>query len=102
MVRPVRVESLKGLQQSVDVILGDDRPTVGDRENCLTGVGSRRNVDVTAGDVVTERVVEEVADKPSGQTWVAHCRCGGDGGLHVEPQLVDLGAGTEEHMRGDL
>lgn len=93
MTEAIGRQALERLEQSLDLIARHDRSGVGDRER---GSGSERadvNVDLSAGPVVADRVLEQVRHQTADQPTIT-----GDGrGLecHVELQVTLVG------LRGD-
>ena len=67
-------ESRDRLEHALELVSLHDRPGVGDRQNRDPTVGSSLYVDPPAGDVVADRVVDEVADQPLDQGRIAHRR----------------------------
>src|SRR5215472_7738438 len=71
------VEPLEWLEDAADVGRADDRAGIGDGQLAAARDGAGADPDVPGGDVVPDRVVDQVRDKPFGQHRIA----GDDGGL---------------------
>ncbi len=57
------VKALERLQQARHLLGGDRRAAVGDDQECMLMTGAGRDLDVPLGDVVADRVVEEVGEE---------------------------------------
>ncbi len=78
-------ESLKRLEQAIDFDGRDDRARVADGQASAVGCGTGRDLNRAAGDVVADRVVEQVRDQARKEIWVA-------GRLSLVEGRVDLEA----------
>jgi hypothetical protein len=63
VIGAVCAEALEGLEEPLDLVLGDGRTGVGDGEHGPARSGRGRDVDVAVRLVVAERVVEQVGDE---------------------------------------
>jgi hypothetical protein len=79
-------EPLERLEQPGDLVGGDDRPGVGDRQLGMAGVGSDLDVDPAAGGVVADRVVDQVGGQPPQEAVVAEDGNGADRGADGQPR----------------
>ena len=76
MADPVAGEALERLKQPIDLLGGNHRPGVGDREIDLARPGAHRHPRVSARIVVAKRVVDQVRHEPLDQAPVARDRRG--------------------------
>ena len=61
---PVRGGALEGLEQTADLVGRYEGSGVGHGERRFCGAGCERDLDPSAGDVVTDGVVDEVRHQP--------------------------------------
>jgi len=88
-----RAESLEGLQQAVDLGRRDGLPGVGHRQDGATAAGPGGDLDVPAGDVVPDGVVDQVGYQLLDQEGVAVEDGGLDGGADIQAEAADPRAG---------
>jgi hypothetical protein len=102
LIGPVRVETLEGLEQPLDLRGGYRGACVGDEHERVPVPYSRRDLDLAAGDVVAQRVVGEVGYQPLGEAEIASGRGGAEFGSHVQRQGLCQRATRLEHPGGDF
>ena len=84
------IETLEGLEEPVDFVRWDDRAGVGDREHrCAVG-GVGGDVNVPAGDVVADGVVDEVRDETFEESGVAVEGSGAHGGIDMQSEAFGV------------
>jgi hypothetical protein len=88
-----RAEPLEGLEQAVDFDGRDDLPGVCHRQGGAGVAGRGGDLDVSAGDVVPDGVVDQVGGQLLDQEGVAVEGGGLDVGLDVQAEAADRGAG---------
>jgi hypothetical protein len=68
---------LEGVKESLDLVVGDDRPAVGDRKGHLGAGVLGGDLYVPVWVVVADGVVDEVGDEAFDQPWIPgrHCGC---------------------------
>src|ERR1700744_312515 len=94
-------EPLEGLEQPADLGGRNDGSGAGYRQHSAAVPGSGRDLNVTAGDVVLDGVVDQVGHQPFGQNAVT-VECSGLGsGPDVQPEAVCLGAAGQQDLAGD-
>src|ERR1700677_974214 len=91
----------EGLEKAVDVGGLDDRPGAGHRQDGAGVAGRGGDLDVSAGDVVPDGIVDQVAGQ-----LLDHERVTGDGsglevGVDVQAEVADRGAGGGQEGAGD-
>jgi hypothetical protein len=96
-----RAEPLEGLEQALDLGRGDDPPGAGHRQDGAGAAGPGGDLDVPAGDVVPDGVVDQVGHQLLDQDGVAVEGGGLDTGLDVQAQTTDRGAGGGQGFAGD-
>ena len=96
-----RAEPLEGLEQAVDLGGRDDLPGVGHRQDGAAVAGPGGDLDVPAGDVVPDGVVDQVGDQLLDQEGVAVEGGGLDGGVDMQAEAADPGAGGGQGGAGD-
>ena len=84
------VKTLERLQQARHLLGGDRGAAVGDRQECVLVAGAGRDLDVSLGDVVADRVVEEVGDQALDESRIASRRCWGERRADVEVAVRGL------------
>jgi hypothetical protein len=77
---PVRVETLEGLEQPLDLPGGYRGAGVGHEQERVPVPCPGRDLDLSAGDVVVQRVVGEVGYQPLGEAGIARGRGGAEFG----------------------
>jgi hypothetical protein len=94
---PLGAQALERLEEPADLGGGDDGPGVGDREGGAAAVGCHVNAEVAAGQVVAQRVVDQVGGKLPEQAVVTKDGGGGQHGTdgHVAASGVRL-AGAQD------
>jgi hypothetical protein len=88
-----RAEPLEGLKQAVDLGRRDDLPRVGHGKDGTGFAGPGADLDLPAGDVVPDGVVDQVGGQLLNQQGVTVDGGGLDGGLDVQAAACDRGAG---------
>jgi len=73
-------QALERLEEPPDLVLGYDGPGVGDLERRVIAVGRDVNAERAVGDVVAQRVVDQVGGKLAEQAVVAEDGSRGDRG----------------------
>lgn len=94
-----RAEALEGLEQVVNFCFRDDLPRVGYRQDGVTPAGPGGDLNVPAGDVVPDGIVDQVGHELLDQERVA----AEDGGLDVgvDVQAAGRRAGGGQGFAGD-
>jgi len=82
--------TLEGLQESLDLAGGYDWTRVDHGEDGVAGAAFGAHVDAPAGDVVLDRVVEQVADQSFEQARISAHWSTVEPGMHVQPRGVAL------------
>ena len=67
----IRVESLEGLEETLELRGRDGRAAIGDQKNSTSRLGARRDLDPAPNDVVPDRVRDEVGGKSLEQVRIA-------------------------------
>src|SRR5215469_10028103 len=96
-----RAEPLEGLEQAVDLGGRDDLPGAGHRQDGVTVGGPGGDLDVSAGDVVPDGVVDQVGGQLLDQERVTVEYGGLDVGLDVQALAADRVAGGGQGFAGD-
>jgi hypothetical protein len=96
-----RAEPLEGLEQAVELGCGDDLPGVGHRQDGVTAAGRRGDLDVPAGDVVLDGVVDQVGGQLLDQERVPVENGRLDAGVDLQAETADRGAGGGQGGAGD-
>ena len=90
VVRPARIEPLKGLEEAVDFSWRDERSGVGHREHGLALLHPGQDFDSAVDNVVANGVGEQVGDEPFDEKRVALEGSRRGHLVDVDPQSVDL------------
>src|ERR1017187_7066630 len=96
-----RAEPLEGLEQAVDVGGRDDLPGAAHRQDGAGVAGPGGDLDVPAGGILPDRVVDQVGGQLLDQEGVTVEGGGLDVGLDVQAQAADRGAGGGQGGAGD-
>jgi hypothetical protein len=96
-----RMQPLEGLEKPVDLGGRDDRPGAGHRQDGVAVLGSGRDFDAPAGDVVAYGVADQVGGQPFYEEGITVEVRGLGSGLDVQPQAADPGAGGCQDRAGD-
>jgi hypothetical protein len=102
LIGSVRVETLEGLEQPLDLSGGYRGAGVGDEQERVPVPCSRGDLDLAAGGVVAQRVVGEVGYEPLGEAGIACGRGGAEFGSDVQCQGLCQRATRVEHPGGDF
>jgi hypothetical protein len=94
-------ESLEGLEQAVEFCGRDDLPGVGHRQDGVGVAGLCADLDVPAGDVVPDGVVDQVDGQLLDQQGVAVQGGGLDGSVDGQAEAADRGARGGQGNTGD-
>src|ERR1035437_6383978 len=97
-----RAEPLEGLEQAVDVGGRDDLPGVAHRQDGVTAAGPGGDLDIPAGDVVPDGVVDQVGYQLLNQERVTVEDGGLDVGVDVRAEAADPGLGGGQGSAGDV
>ena len=99
---PVGRQSLEGLDETLDLVVGNDWPAVGDREGRLRAGGLSGDLDVSVRVVVADGVVDEVGDEAFDQSRVPGRQRGRQVFGEVDASLCHLVAAGCEHSSDDV
>ena len=87
---PGAVQSLEWLEETPELFGRDGRAGVRDRHEGVAIAGTGRDLDISTGRVVAERVVEEVGDEALDESWIALGRRRAQRCTNVEFEICDL------------
>ena len=83
-------QSLEGLEETLDLLGRDGRAGVRDRHEGVPVAGPGGDLDMSAGGVVADRVVDQVGDQALEQSWIAGRRRRVERGADVEIEAREL------------
>ena len=83
-------QSLKGLEETLDLFGRDDRPGVRDGQEGMPLADFSGDLDASSGDVVADRVVDQVVDQALKESRIAGRRRCGQLCANVELEACEL------------
>ena len=94
-------QSLEGLEETLDLFGRDGRAGVRDGHEGAAVAGPGGDLDLSAGGVVADRVVDQVRDQALDQSWIARRRRCGQRRANVEVAVCELCLAREQGLGGE-